>query len=175
MMPPWCPWFCGALGASTVSGFIPGGGARGNLVTTSGSTGGAPPPTKTSGTDALPRWNLRWQDARTQYTFIFIDDNILTTYTKCANESMIQTSSPHSNPALVSSNLSFQLDHLSIWASANSTRTSAEDDRPSNSSSHLRLLSQPAANTKENISLSRPERFGTHGKLTWLFLDGSNF
>ena len=128
MMPPWCPWFCGALGASTVSGFIPGGGARGNLVTTSGSTGGAPPPTKTSGTDALPRWNLRWQDARTQYTFIFIDDNILTTYTKCANdsnESMIQTSSPHSNPALVSLNLSFQLDHLSIWASANSTRTSA--------------------------------------------------
>ena len=72
MMPPWCPWFSGAtLGASTVSGFIPGGGARGNLVTTSGSTGGAPPPTKTS-VDALPRWNLRWQDARTQHIHIYL-------------------------------------------------------------------------------------------------------
>ena len=67
-----------ALGASTVSGFIPGGGARGNLVTTSGSTGGAPPPTKTySGTG--PCWNWPWlEDARSHgYTCLVLFDTAI--------------------------------------------------------------------------------------------------
>ena len=136
----------------------PGGGARGNLVTTSGSTGGAPPPTKTSGTDALPRWNLRWQDARTQYTCIFIDD--FHRWQHIQNAQMIQMSQWFKHPA----HIQILLWYLWIWVSNSITSPSgqvqiAQEPR-------RRMTAHPTA--APTLALPAGRKHGKHQpKQTW--------